>query len=125
MSSDVFHVYTAIVTCQRPLPSSFLKTGSPNLLVVPSGSYHIHYFSRTSKEYYYPKLKSHIIVVTFFADMVLTTTLALYMDPEKEVYPLPTLEEVLVCSRNTTAEEVHACYFGNRIRCVVAGMSFW
>ena len=40
----------------------------------------------------------------FFVDNVLRTVLALFM--EDEVLPLPSLEEVLICNPNTTAEEV-------------------
>jgi hypothetical protein len=35
---------------------------------------------------------------------ILRTVLALYMDDEN--LPLPTLEEILFCNSNTTAEEV-------------------
>ena len=41
---------------------------------------------------------------SFFSENVLRTALSLYM--EDEDLPLPTLEEVLVCYPNTTAEEV-------------------
>jgi hypothetical protein len=37
-------------------------------------------------------------------DNVLRTALALFM--EDEALPLPSLEEVLICNPNTTAEEV-------------------
>ena len=40
----------------------------------------------------------------FFVDNVLRTVLALFM--EDEALPLPSLEEVLICNPNTTAEEV-------------------
>ena len=39
-----------------------------------------------------------------FLDNVLRTVLALFM--EDEALPLPSLEEVLICNPNTTAEEV-------------------
>ena len=46
-----------------------------------------------------------------FLDDVLRTVLALFM--EDEALPLPTLEEVLICNPNTTAEEVRAtCVIG-------------
>ena len=41
-----------------------------------------------------------------FLDNVLRTVLALFM--EDESLPLPSLEEVLICNPNTTAEEVRA-----------------
>ena len=43
-------------------------------------------------------------LIVFLSENVLRTALSLYM--EDEALPLPTLEEVLVCYSNTTAEEV-------------------
>ena len=45
-----------------------------------------------------------VTVHNFFLDNVLRTVLALFM--EDEALPLPSLEEVLICNPNTTAEEV-------------------
>ena len=39
-------------------------------------------------------------------DDVLKTTLALYMEDGEQTLPMPTYEEVLVCSEQTTDEEV-------------------
>ena len=51
----------------------------------------------------------NLVTVHFFflVDNVLRTVLALFM--EDEALPLPTLEEVLICNPNTTAEEVRDC----------------
>lgn len=43
---------------------------------------------------------------TFVGD-ILATVLALYMNDKQQ--PLPSHEEVLICTRETTAEEVSVC----------------
>ena len=58
----------------------------------------------------------------FHLDNVLRTVLALFM--EDEALPLPSLEEVLICNPNTTAEEVressHTCAEQNSLHnCVL------
>ena len=44
--------------------------------------------------------------VIFYTDNVIKTTLALYMEGSDQSLPMPTYEEVLVCSERTTDEEV-------------------
>ena len=57
-----------------------------------------------------------VTVHFFHLDNVLRTVLALFM--EDEALPLPSLEEVLICNPNTTAEEVrvspHTCAQHNK-----------
>ena len=51
-------------------------------------------------------LCNHIHTVHACTDNVLKTTLALYMEGGDQSLPMPTYEEVLVCSKQTTDEEV-------------------
>ena len=51
--------------------------------------------------------KPHLLVVP--PDQVLRAALSLYM--EDSSLPLPTPEEMLICSQNTTAEEVNLSVF--------------
>ena len=69
------------------------KEGSPNLLVTSPGMPEKYCIIAVCNWYQY------------FAENVLCTALSLYM--EDETLPLPTLDEVLVCNTNTTAEEVY------------------
>ena len=49
---------------------------------------------------------SNLIDCLSLAENVLRTALSMYMDREDVALPLPTHEEVLVCSETTTTEEV-------------------
>ena len=53
------------------------------------------------------KLISNVIDLFSLSENVLRTALAMYMDREDVALPLPTHEEVLVCSETTTTEEVN------------------
>lgn len=78
--------------CQRTFPK-YLTDGSPNLLVVPPGD---------------ASFNVTIIIITNMhknTDDILKTALSLYMEDHQD-HPLPTLEEVLICTSSTTAEEV-------------------
>lgn len=66
------------------------KTGSPNLIVTEPCKFH-------------PYIDSNSIFVMCAAD-VLGTVLSLYM--QDSTLPLPTMEEVLICSKYTTDEDV-------------------
>ncbi len=79
---------------QRSFNPSYLNAGHPNLLVTPPGIHIINnvYIVRVT---YYPLL---------FLDDVLSSVLALYT--EDHTLPLPTQEEVLLCTCRTTTEEV-------------------
>ncbi len=97
-------LFAATVTRQRPLPN-FLKPGRAQLLVVDPGILHPPGVVICEDSLWYSKL-----YYVPFPDMVLQTALAVYMGTDdymqKNVCPLPTLEEVLVCNQTTTTEEV-------------------
>ena len=78
---------------KRPFSDKVLKIGEPNLVVTPPGE---------ALQYMYTFDYSHCSLT----DNVIKTTLALYMEGGDQSLPMPTYEEVLVCSEWTTDEEV-------------------
>lgn len=117
-----------VVQQPRTFHSKLLKTGSPNLLVVPPGEkvlslwwfvlWIIHYTyqllqlrfcctvtSMKIKSCTYSTCINAIFShLSLCADQVLKTALSLYM--EDKTLPLPTFEEILICTPSTTSEEV-------------------
>lgn len=73
--------------------------GEPNLVVTPPSKSHCTHHP-------YPHHHHHHHPLPFHADNVLKTTLSLYMEDTDQAFPMPTFEEVLVCSEQTTEEEV-------------------
>ena len=92
------------VQSKRQFPEKVLKLGEPNLLVTPAGKQH----ACCSKGSITVSLTISIVTSTVHThtDDVLKTTLALYMEGGDQSLPMPTYEEVLVCSKQTTDEEV-------------------
>lgn len=99
------------VQYQRTLSSEIIKLGSPNLLVVPPGnllSCYCFTHGIMLGDECIPLLAICIqtdIMLSFFLDHILRTALSLYMENHYD-HPLPTPEEVLLCTPTTTAEEV-------------------
>ncbi len=79
---------------QRSFSTSYLKAGLPNLLVTAPGNI-------ISTLWY---MCSYCPLLLPFLDDVLSSVLALYT--EDHTLPLPTQEEVLLCTCRTTTEEV-------------------
>ena len=93
--------YTGPVQSRRPFSDQVLKIGEPNLLVIPPGEQNSSPLQKGCA--FSP---SHSLTVHMHTDNVLKTTLALYMEGGDQSLPMPTYEEVLVCSKRTTDEEV-------------------
>ena len=79
---------------QRPFKS--LISGSPNLIVTSPGNY-----STTVLEW---SIFTELYLIHSLTENMLRVTITLYM--EDPSLPLPTQEEVLICTPETTEEEV-------------------
>ena len=86
------------VSEQRPFPRNF-DTSSPNLIVTEQGT-------TAQKQHKQHSFFEIVLEYTMYipTGKVFVTVLAMYM--AEQSFPMPTFEEVLVCTPSTTFEEV-------------------
>lgn len=80
-----------VIKGPRGIDGLGIEPGSPNMFVTSEGLF-IHYSSLPND------------IINTIAENVLTTTVLVYANDESK--PLPTNEEVLLCTEHTTSEEV-------------------